>query len=232
MKPNIGKKLGVSFFVVVVVMLLGAAFGLYQLNRSSAAFRDVSEHEMTASLAAFGIRANFDEMVWATKNLLLRGTHQETFHKEIETFNYKKNRLETMWQPVLEKVLEGPDLTDQQRKLYDDFKREYATFTDAWQQALPVYQAQGQQAADAIMRDKGRAAGEPLIALVRSLRAAALRDMEAAAARARTAVIIMLAAFAVAMAIAVTATFYIAKELTKAIVEVAKISRGDTDDAS
>ncbi|MBW2038834.1 MAG: MCP four helix bundle domain-containing protein [Deltaproteobacteria bacterium] len=227
MKLSIGKKLGLAFVVVVVVMVLAGGFGLYQLNRSGACLRDMSEHEMTAALAAFGIRGNFDEMVWATKNLLLRGTDQETFYKEIEKFNYKKNRLETIWKPMLEKVLKGPDITDEQRKFYDDFKREYADFNDAWEQALPVYQAQGQQAADAIMRGKGRGGADSLIALVRSLRAATFKDMMECAARTRTAIIIMLVAFVVAVVIAIVATFYIARQLTMAIEEVAKIRRGD-----
>src|SRR5208337_1139325 len=97
MKLSIGKKLGLAFGVVVVIMILAGSFSLLELNRSAAAFRDVSEHEMTAALAAFGIRANFDEMVWATKNILLRGKDREILSKEIERFHYKKDRLETMW---------------------------------------------------------------------------------------------------------------------------------------
>jgi methyl-accepting chemotaxis protein len=226
MKRNIGKKLGLGFGVIVLVMVLAGGFALYQLNKSSAALRDVSEHEMTASLAALGIRANFDEMVWATKNILLRGTDQETFYKEIEIFNYKKNRLETMWKPMLEKILAGPDITDEQRKLYDDFKDEYVAFLDAWEQALPLYQSQGRDAADEIMKDKGWATREPLVDLVRSLRAATFKDMEEAAVRTRAAVIIMLVAFVVAVVIAVIATFYIAKQLTIAIEGTTKGNRG------
>ena len=226
MKLSIGKKLGLGFGVIVVVMVLAGGFALYQLSKSSAALRDMSEHEMTASLAVFGIRANFDEMVWATKNILLRGTDPETFYREIELFNYKKNRLETQWEPMLEKILSGPDVTDEQRKLYDDFKREYAAFLDAWEQALLVYQSQSQKAADVIMKGKGKAAGDPLIELVRSLRANTLQDMEEAAARTRAAVIVLLIAFVVAVVIAVIATFYIARQLTIAIEGTAKVSRG------
>lgn len=226
MKLNIGKRVGLAFGVVVVVMVLAGGFALYQLDKSSAALRDVSEHEMTASLAVFGIRANFDEMVWATKNILLRGTDREIFQKEIEVFNYKRNRLETMWQPMLDEVLAGPDVTDEQRKLYDDFKGVYAAFLDAWEQALPVYQSRGREAADSIMKGKGRAGADPLIDLVRSLRAATFKDMEEAAARTRTVVIIMLAAFVIAVVIAVIATFYIARQLTVAIEGMAEVSRG------
>lgn len=225
MKLNIGKKLGLAFGVIVIVMVVAGGFALYQLNKSRAALRDVSEHEMTASLAALGIRANFDEMAWATKNILLRGTDRETFSKEIGIFNYKKDRLETMWEPMLEKILARPDITDEQRKLYDDFKDEYTVFLDAWEQALPVFQSQGREAADEIMRNKGWATREPLIDLVRSLRAATFKDMEEAAARTRAAVIIMLVAFVVAVVIAVIATFYIARQLTIAIEGTAKVSR-------
>jgi CHASE3 domain sensor protein len=225
MKLNIGKKLGLGFGVVVVIMVLAGSFALYQLNKSSAALKDMSEHEMTASLAALGIRVNFDEMVWSTKNILLRGTDRETFYKEIEAFNYKKNRLETVWEPMLEKILAGPDVTDEQRKFYDDFKRDYAVFLNAWEQALPVYQSRGREAADAIMRGKGRTAGDSLIELVRSLRAKALKDMAEAAARTRTAVIIMLAAFVVAVVIAFIATAYIVRQLTIAIEGMPKASR-------
>lgn len=226
MKLNIGKKLGLGFGVVVVVMVLAGIFALYQLNKSGAALRDMSEHEMTASLAALGIRANFDEMVWATKNILLRGTDQDTFYNEIEIFNYKKNRLETMWEPMLEKILAGPDITDEQRRLYDDFKSEYIAFLDAWEQALPLYQSQGQGVADDIMKDKGWATREPLIDLVRSLRAATFKDMEEAAARTRAAVIIMLVAFVIAVVIAVIATFYIARQLALAIEGAPQVKRG------
>ena len=227
MERGFGKKVGLGFAVVVVVILVAGGFALYQLRMSSAALRDVSEHEMTAALAAFGIRANFDEMVWASKNLLLRGTDQATLNKEIENFNYKKTRLESIWQPMLEKQLTGPDITDEQRRFYDDFKRHYVEFKDAWQQALPVYQSQGQAAADEIMRDKGRAGIEPLITLVRSLREAAFNDMQAAATRTRTAVAVMLAAFVVAMVIAVIAIVYIVKQLTSALEEAVKIRRSD-----
>lgn len=226
MKLSIRKKVGIGFVVIVLVMVIAGGFALYQLNKSRAALRDVSEHEMTASLAAFGIRANFDEMVWATKNILLRGIDQETFYKEIETFNYKKNRLETIWQPMLEQILAGPDCTDEQRTYYDGFELEYAVFLDAWEQALPIYQSQGQMAADAIMRGKARTAGDHLIELVRSLREATFHDTEVAASRTRMAVMIMLLAFVVAVVIAVIATFYIARELTIAIEGTAKISRG------
>ena len=226
MKLNIGKKLGWAFGVVVVIMVLAGGFALYQLNKSSAAFRDVSEHEMTAVFAAFGIRANFDEMVWATKNILLRGTDRETFSKEIEAFNYKKNRLETIWQPMLEPILAGPDITDEQRKFYDDFKGEYADFLNVWERALPIYQSQGREAADAIMKGEGRTVGDPLIELVRSIRAKTLQDMEEAAARTRVVVIIMLAAFVVAVLIAIIATFYIARQLTVAIEGATAGGRG------
>jgi CHASE3 domain sensor protein len=226
MKLGIGKKLGLGFVVVVVVMVLAGGFALYQLNKSSAALRNMSEHEMTASLAVLGIRANFDEMVWATKNILLRGTDQETFYREIELFNYKKNRLETQWEPMLTKILLGPDVTDEQRKLYDGFKREYTAFLDAWEQALPAYQSRDQEEADAIMRGKGRAAGDPLIELVRSLRAKALKDMEGAAARTRAAVIVLLIAFVIAVVIACIATFYIARQLTIAIEGTTKVKGG------
>ena len=226
MKLNIGKKLGWAFGVVVVIMVLAGGFALYQLNKSSVAFRDVSEHEMTAVFAAFGIRANFDEMVWATKNILLRGTDRETFSKEIEAFNYKKNRLETIWQPMLEPILAGPDITDEQRKFYDDFKGEYADFLNVWERALPIYQSQGREAADAIMKGEGRTVGDPLIELVRSIRAKTLQDMEEAAARTRVVVIIMLAAFVVAVLIAIIATFYIARQLTVAIEGANKGKRG------
>lgn len=224
MKLSIEKKLGLGFIVIVLVMVFAGGFALFQLNKSRSALRGVSEHEMTASLAALGIRANFDEMVWATKNILLRGTDQDTFYKEIEIFNFKKNRLETMWNPMLEKILAGPDITDEQRKLYDDFKDEYVAFLDAWEQALPLYQSQGREAADEIMKDKGWATREPLIDLVRSLRAATFKDMEEVAARTRTAVIIMLVAFVIAVVIAVLATFYIARQLTIAIEGTTKVS--------
>ena len=227
MKLNtIGKKLGFGFGVIVVVMVLAGGFALYQLNKSRAALRDMSEHEMTASLAAFGIRANFDEMVWATKNILLRGTDQEIFYKELEIFNAKKERLETTWEPMLEHILAGPDINDEQKKLYDDFKDEYTAFLDAWEQALPVYQSQGREAADAIMKGKGRLAGEPLIELVRSLRANAVLNMEAATIRTRETVVIMLIAFLVAVMIAVISTFYIARELAIAIEATPKGKHG------
>jgi CHASE3 domain sensor protein len=226
MAANIGKKLGVGFGVVVVVMILAGGFALYQLNKSSAALRDMSEHEMTASLAAFGIRANFDEMVWATKNILLRGTDRTAFYQEIEMFNYKKDRLETVWQPMLEEILAGPDITDEQRKLYEDFMDEYTAFLDAREHALSVYQAQGREAADAIMKGKGRTASDYLIELVRSLRSQTLTDMEEAAVRTRTAVITMLAAFVVAAVVAVITTVYIVRQLTLAIEERFQIKRG------
>jgi len=225
MQPNIGKKLGLAFGTIVVIMILAGSFSLFQLNKSAAAFRDVSQHEMTAALAAFGIRANFDEMVWATKNILLRGKDREVFAKEIERFNYKKDRLETMWKPMLEPILAGPDITDEQRKFYDDFKKEYAIFLNAWEQAQPVYKAKGRDAADAIMKGKGRMAGDYLVELVRSLRAKALKDMEEAAARTKMAVITMLAAFVVAVVIAIVATTYIARQLTAVIEEATKVSR-------
>lgn len=226
MKLNIGKKLGLAFGVIVVVMVLTGGFALYQLNKSSAALRDVSEHEMTAALAVCGIRANFDEMLWATKNILLRGTDRETFSKEIETFNYKRNRLETMWQPMLEEVLAGPDITDEQRKFYEDFKQEYVAFLTAWDKALPVYRSRGRVAADAVMKGKGRMAGEPLVSLMRSLRAQTLEDMEKAATRTRTVVITMLVAFLVAVVIAVIATFYIVRQLALAIEGTTAVSGG------
>jgi CHASE3 domain sensor protein len=226
MQLNIGKKLGLAFGVVVIVMVLAGGFALYQLNKSRAALRDVSEHEMTAALAVCGIRANFDEMLWATKNILLRGTNREAFSKEIETFNYKKNRLEAMWQPMLEEVLAGPDVTDDQRKFYEDFKGEYTAFLTAWDKALPVYQTQGREAADAIMKGKGRLAGDPLINLMRSLREQTIADMEDAAAKTRVVVITMLVAFLVAVVIAVIATFYIARQLTVAIEGMTAGGRG------
>lgn len=227
MERGLEKKLGLGFGVVVVLILLAGGFALYQLSMSSAALRDVSEHEMSAALASCAIRANFDEMVWATKNILLRGTDQQTFYKEIEKLNDNKNRLETIWRPMLEKQLTAPDVTDEQRKFYEEFKRHYAAFKDTWQQALPVYQSQGQAAADEIMRDKGRAGIEPLIALARSLRESAFKDMEAAAVRTRRAVTIMLATFVVAMVIAVAAIIYIVKQLTMAIEGAARMRRGD-----
>jgi CHASE3 domain sensor protein len=214
MKLSIGKKLGLGFGTVVVIMVLAGGFSLNQLNKSAAAFRNVSEHEMTAALAAFGIRANFDEMVWATKNILLRGKDRETFSKEIAIFNDKKNRLETLWRPMLEPILAGPDSTDAQRKRYDDFKSEYTSFLSAWERALPVYKSRGRDAADAVMAGKGRNADEHLIAMVRSLREKALRDMDKAAARSRTAAIIMLIAFVVAVVIAVITTISLARYLT------------------
>jgi CHASE3 domain sensor protein len=226
MALNIGKKLGLAFGTIVVIMILAGSFSLFQLNKSAAAFRDVSEHEMTAALAAFGIRANFDEMVWATKNILLRGKDRKIFSKEIERFNYKRNRLETMWQPMLEPILAGPDITEEQRRFYDDFKKEYAVFLKAWDQAQPVYKARGRDAADAILKGKGRMAGDYLVELVRSLRAKALKDMEEAAARTKMAVITMLAAFVVAVVIAIVATTYIARQLTAVVQEAAKVSRG------
>jgi methyl-accepting chemotaxis protein len=226
MKLNIGKKLGLAFGVIVVIMILAGSFSLFQLNKSAAAFRDVSEHEMTAALAAFGLRANFDEMVWATKNILLRGKDREILSKELERFHYKKDRLETMWQPMLEKVLEGPDVTAEQKKFYADFKGEYAQFLAAWGGAEPIYKAKGRDAADAIMKGKGRMAGDYLVELVRSLRAKALKDMEEAAARTKMAVITMLAAFVVAVVIAVVATTYIARQLAAVVQEAAKVSRG------
>jgi CHASE3 domain sensor protein len=226
MASSIGRKLGLGFSVIVIVMVLAGGFALYQLNKSRAALRDMSEHELTASLAAFGIRANFDEMVWATKNILLRGTDRETFTKEIEIFNVKKDRLETVWEPMLEKILAGPDITDEQRSYYDTFKNEYAAFLQAWEKAEPVYQSQGRDAADAIMKGKGRMAGEPLIELVRSLRSNTLQDMEEATARTRKTVIIMLAAFLIAVVIAVISTFYIARQLALAIEGAPPIKRG------
>ena len=225
MKLSIGKKLGLGFGTVVVIMVLTGSFSLYQLNKSAAAFRNVSEHEMTAALAAFGIRANFDEMAWATKNIFLRGKDRETFSKEIEIFNYKKNRLETLWRPMLEPILKGPDRTDAQRKLYDDFQREYTSFLTAWEKALPVYKSQGRDAADAIMAGKGRKAYEPLTEIVRSLREKALKDMEKATERTRTVAVIMLVAFVVAVVIAVITTLSLARYLRTVIEGTATNNR-------
>jgi CHASE3 domain sensor protein len=226
MRVSMGKKLGFGFGVVVVIMIIAGGLALYQLNKTAAAFRNVSEHEMTAALAAFGMRANFDEMVWATKNILLRGKDKETFSQEMEIFNYKKDRLEQMWRPVVEKYLGGPDATEEQRRLYDAFKREYAGFLDTWERALPIYQSRGREAADGVLKGKGREAYEPLIELVRSLRAKALKDMEEAAVRTRTAVIINLVAFVVAVAIAVIATVSMVRELAGAIEGAAQARRG------
>jgi CHASE3 domain sensor protein len=208
------------------VMVLAGGFALYQLHKSRAALRDMSEHEMTASLAAFGLRANFDEMVWATKNILLRGTDRETRYKELEIFNAKRDRIETTWKPMLEGILTGPDITEEQRRLYDDFKDEYAAFLEAWEQALPVYQSQGAEAADSIMKGRGRVTDEPLIELVRSLRANTLQNMEEATVRTRETVVVMLVAFLVAVVIAVISTFYIARQLATAIEGTPKVKRG------
>lgn len=217
MKQDIGKRVGWAFGVVVVIMIAAAIFSLIQLHKSAAAFRGVSENEMTAALAAFGIRANFDEMVWATKNILLRGEDRDVLSNELKIFEYKKDRLENIWQPMLEKILRGPDINDEQRKLYDDFKKEYADFLDAWGRALPVYKARGRAAADAIIRGKGRKACDCLVELVRSLRQQALNDMEAATARTKTAVTTMLVAFVFSVVIVVIAVVYIFKGLTMAI---------------
>jgi methyl-accepting chemotaxis protein len=225
MKLNISKKLGLGFGVSALIMILAGSFALYQLNKSVAAFRDVSENEMTAVFAAFGIRSNFDEMVWATKNILLRGQDKETFYKEVEIFNYKKDRLETTWQPMLEKILAGPDITDEQKKLYNDFKDGYTAFISAWDQALPIYRSRGREAADAILKGKGRGAGDHLIEMVRSMRAKALKDMEEATVRTRMAAIVVLVAFVIAVVIAVAVMFSVARELAIAIEGTAQSKR-------
>jgi len=226
MNSGIGKKLGLGFGVVVVMMACAGGFAVYQLAKSSAALRDISEHKMTAAVAAFGVRANFDEMVWSTKNILLRGTDRETFDKELELINMKKERLETVWAPMLDKLMKGPDVSDYEKQLYEQFRREYAQFNDAWKEALPVYHTQGAQAADTIMRGRGRGGLGPLLQLVRSLRETSLKQMEAACSRIRAAVTVMLAAFLVAMVVAIIAVIYVVRQLTAAIEEVSQYKRG------
>jgi len=225
MNSGIGKKLGIGFGVIVAVMTCAGGYAIYQLAKSSAILRDITEHKMTAAVAAFGVRSNFDEMVWSTKNILLRGTNRETMDKELELLNMNKERLETIWTPMLEKLMKGPDIDDYEKQLYEQFQRQYAQFNDAWTEALPVYQSQGQEAADKIMRDRGRGGLGPLLQLVRSLRETSLMQMEEACSRIRTAVTVILAAFVVAMVIAVIAVIYVVRQLTAAIEAVSQHRR-------
>jgi methyl-accepting chemotaxis protein len=227
MHTGIGKKLGLGFGVAVLVMVLAGGYALYELSKSRGALRDVSKHKMKAALAAFGIRANFDEMIWTSKNILLRGTNEQLFDKELEIFRYKRDRLENIWTPMLEKHLKGPDVTDTQRELYSEFKFHYTIFINAWEETLKVFQEHGYQASDVLVRDRGRVGVEPLIELVRSLRDAALRDMEQAAIRTRRAVVITVVAFFVAMVIAVVATWYVVRQLTTTVQQITATRPGD-----
>lgn len=232
MKLTIGRKLGLGFGLVVVLLVAAGGFGLYELNSTATTMSDVAD-DLNAAVYAFGIRGDLDEMTWATKNILLRGTDQATLEKELAEFADKKSRLETEWAPAIEEYLASPRATDEEKQLYAEFQTEYADFLQAWKQALPVYQSQGQEAADALMRGKGHGALAPLVTLVRTARARALAEEEEALARTQTILIVVLVAFVVAAVIAVVVAYSVARQLTRAAVQLSQaaedISRGDLD---
>jgi len=232
MKMTIGRKLGLGFGVVVLLLTVAGGFGLYELNSTATTMRDVSE-DLDAAVYAFGLRGDLDEMVWATKNILLRGTDPAVLEKELAEFADKKNRLETEWGPDVEAYLAGPRATDEEKQLYAEFQTEYADFLQAWEQALPVYKSQGQEAADTLMRGKGHGALAPLITLVRTARERALAEEEEALARTQVIVTTVIAVLVVAAVIAVVVAYSIARQLTRAAVHLSQaaesISRGDLD---
>lgn len=232
MKLTIGRKLGLGFGLVVVLLVAAGGFGLYELNSTATTMSDVAD-DLNAAVYAFGIRGDLDEMTWATKNILLRGTDPATLEKELAEFADKKSRLETEWAPDIEAYLASPRATDEERQLYAEFQTEYDDFLQAWERALPVYKSEGQEAADALMRGKGRGALAPLVTLVRTARARAFAAEEDALARTRVILTTVIVVFLVAAVIAVVVAYSVARQLTRAAVQLSQaaedISRGDLD---
>ena len=135
---NLRLKLPLSFALALGLMLLGALFGIYQLNHSL----DVYEHQVLATVAAHKkvaqVDAKFSTAIQEWKNVLLRGKDPKDLDK------YWASHLKEM-QAVQEGLREldqmplGADARDTLGKL----GRAIPVVADAYKKALEEYKAAG-----------------------------------------------------------------------------------------
>ena len=224
MKLNIGAKLALGFGAVMLVLGAAAGYGVWQLNNVSSTFTYVDETRTAAVLEVFQLRANFDEMVWASKNVLLRGTDREDFDKYVAQIDEYGKVVEQN-----EALLSAREtLTAEQKQLLAAFIQEHDEFEQAWAQALAAYNAAsgGNQAeADAIMEDKGTGASQPAVELVRSLRTEAQNEIAATRTVASTSIKITLALTVIAIVIAIGVAVFLSRGISGNVAAVVRAAQ-------
>lgn len=232
MRITIGKKLGIGFFAVIIVLLTGALFGIYQMRRSSDMLQNVSKRRLALAIEGMAVRACFDEMVWSTKNILLRGTDMNETRKNLLAIDEKKKQLDR-WNLMVAELLSSEDfkISFSLMNHYSEYKKSYSEYTVAWDNALPLYSLGGCETADEIMKKIEDRVGSRIYLLAMEFRRIAYAELENALKISNLAVLITIITIIISVIAAVVVSMILSGRIKMAVIHLKKaaddISRGN-----
>lgn len=234
MKVTIGKKLGLGFSLVIGFMLIGTLIGVFQMNNTINTLRQVSEEYLALAIDGTGVRANFSEIVWSTKNILLRGSNTNLIRKELEKIDRIRQEMDEWNIVVAEHLGSGKiDIPEKLRFIYNDFKDALNTFDAAWLQALPIYSEKGLVQADAFMGDKDKIVSEKITLLASEFRTRAFSELEKAVDLSKTSMLITIITIVLGTILALIVSIILSTRLRGIVIYLTnaaeKISLGELD---
>jgi len=218
---NLRLKLPLSFALALGLMLLGALFGIYQLNHSL----DVYEHQVLATVAAHKkvaqVDAKFSTAIQEWKNVLLRGKDPKDLDK------YWASHLKEM-QAVQEGLREldqmplGADARDTLGKL----GRAIPVVADAYKKALEEYKAAGfdSAAGDKAARGKDRESGVLMTELKDQLSKAEAATSEVATRDANRSTVVALSVMLVVVVISMAGGIWLSRRIVLPLGEAVQLA--------
>ena len=153
MRRTIGKKLGIAFTIVIVMILIAEVIGIVMMGSSIVSLRKIPEERLAMALATMEVKANGSDQRCALTNVLLFGNNRETFDKQLAIFETKSKQMNE-WMREVEKYLTSQSISDSIRDLYNTFKQQVSKDEKLMRTAIDIYQSEGMPTAAALVRGK------------------------------------------------------------------------------
>ncbi len=125
------RKPTLAFFSVLLLMLGGALFGVYQLHDSIDRFRTIVKTSDDNQIAFDEIAITFKQQVQEWKNTLLRGRNPQDLDSHWGAFVAREKEVRVKVTQLLEHLPEGDN-----RSLLDRFAREHETLGARYREGL------------------------------------------------------------------------------------------------
>lgn len=234
MRITIGKKLSFGFLIVIVVLLAGTIMGIYRMNLASSTLQNVAHRHLVLAVDGMAVRASFAEMVWNTKNILIRGNDLAETRKNLNAMDDRKKQLDRWNLLVAEHISSGEvEIPDSLKEHYTGFKRSLSEYIVAWDNALPAYTIKGPAAADRIMHDIEQKVGSYIYLLAMEFRRIASDELEDALNLSKSAIIITIITIIISAMVSIAASIILASRINRSVIHLKtaadEISHGNLD---
>ncbi len=159
---SIRTELGIKFISVVLFLIAAGFISIFVFKTQLYKVKDIDQ-KSDLVINSLELRANFDEMVRALKTMIIKVNDQQVFKEQAKLY-HKKYKNAKKSEKKIEEILkfQRGNLTPETMDYYNEFKKEFNKFTQAYRKAYPLLKSGDAKGAVKAMKGQGFKADVPM----------------------------------------------------------------------